>query len=252
MAYTVKQVAKLSGISVRTLHHYDAIGLLKPSYIGDNGYRYYGLTELACLQQIMFYRELDLPLADISRIMASDETARLTALESHRAILRTGLERHQRLLKSIDNTIAHLKGETTVKLEDIFEGFTPEKQAHYEEFLKQYGVEEDVLEASRAKTKDWKHADWLQHKASMDALHADVIQAIEKGLAPESKEVQKLMERHYRYTCQFWVPDARSYAGLADLYGSHPDFITFYEALHPKILGYLQGAIRHYAQTVLS
>ncbi len=79
--FTVKQLSKLAGVTPRTLHHYDAIGLLKPSRVGDNGYRYYGEELLLRLQQILFYRELDMPLEDIKKIMAHSRFDVLKALE---------------------------------------------------------------------------------------------------------------------------------------------------------------------------
>ena len=104
--YTVKQLSKLAGITPRTLHHYDEIGLLKPSRVGDNGYRYYGEESLLRLQQILFYRELDIPLADIKQIMAESRFDVLNALESHKQALKKQMERTKRLLKTVDNTIA--------------------------------------------------------------------------------------------------------------------------------------------------
>src|SRR5580693_668450 len=87
MAFTVNKLAKLSGVSVRTLHFYDEIGLLKPAYYGDNNYRYYEEAQLLMLQQILFFRELGFQLNDIQRIIASPDFDKIKALESHRKIL---------------------------------------------------------------------------------------------------------------------------------------------------------------------
>ena len=91
--FTVKQLSKLAGVTPRTLHHYDAIGLLKPSRVGDNGYRYYGEELLLRLQQILFYRELDMPLEDIKKIMAPSRFDVLKALESHKVALKKRMDR---------------------------------------------------------------------------------------------------------------------------------------------------------------
>jgi len=91
--FTVKQLSKLAGVTPRTLHHYDAIGLLKPSRVGENGYRHYGEGSLLQLQQILFYRELDMPLEDIKKIMTQSRFDVLDALESHKDALKKRIER---------------------------------------------------------------------------------------------------------------------------------------------------------------
>lgn len=95
MTYTVNKLAKLSGVSVRTLHFYDEIGLLKPAYLGDNNYRYYEEEQLLMLQQILFFRELGLPLSDIQRIVNSNDFDKIDALKSHKHILEKTLIVHK-------------------------------------------------------------------------------------------------------------------------------------------------------------
>lgn len=123
MPYTVKKLAKLSGISIRALRFYDRIGLLKPAYYGENLYRYYEDEELLMLQQILFYRELGFSLSDIKRIIGSDDFNKIDALSSHRKILAQSLDRTMQLIKTIDQTLAHLKGQITMRDEEIFAGF---------------------------------------------------------------------------------------------------------------------------------
>ena len=101
----------MAGVTPRTLHHYDEIGLLKPSRIGDNGYRYYGEEALLKLQQILFYRELDFPLDDIKKIMGRRDFDVLGALQTHKDALQKQTARLNRLLATVDNTIQHIKGE---------------------------------------------------------------------------------------------------------------------------------------------
>src|SRR3990167_10737481 len=102
MAYTVNKLAKLSGVSVRTLHFYDEIGLLKPAYYGDNNYRYYEEEQLLMLQQILFFREIGFSLNDIQRILSSNDFDKIEALKSHKNILEKNLDRAQTLIKTID------------------------------------------------------------------------------------------------------------------------------------------------------
>src|SRR5687767_3063190 len=120
---TVKQLSKLAGVTPRTLHHYDQIGLLKPSRLGQNGYRYYGEESVLRLQQILFYRELDIPLEDIKKIMGRRDFDVIGALRSHREALQKQVTRLSRLINTVDNTMNHLKGNTTMSDKAYFEGF---------------------------------------------------------------------------------------------------------------------------------
>jgi len=124
MAYTVKQVAAMSGVSVRTLHFYDETGLLKPAYHGANGYRFYEEAQLLTLQQILFYRELGFELKQIERIVGRADFEKVAALESHRKVLQEDLTRTRSLIETIDKTIQHLKGTKKMKSEEMFIGFS--------------------------------------------------------------------------------------------------------------------------------
>src|SRR5438105_4241542 len=135
MAYTVKQVARMSGVSVRTLHFYDEVGLLKPAFHGANGYRFYEEAQLLMLQQILFYRELGLELKQIKRILGGSDFDKLGALESHQKVLKKNLARTRQLVVTIDKTIEHLKGTKKMKNQEMFVGFSPEVQAKHEQYL---------------------------------------------------------------------------------------------------------------------
>ncbi len=124
MAYTVKQVAAMSGVSVRTLHFYDETGLLKPARHSANGYRFYEEPQLLALQQILFYRELGFELKQIKRILGRADFEKVAALLSHRKVLQENLTRTRTLIETIDKTIRHLKGKKKMKTEDMFAGFS--------------------------------------------------------------------------------------------------------------------------------
>ncbi len=124
MTYTVKQVAAMSGVSVRTLHFYDETGLLKPAYYGPNGYRFYEEPQLLTLQQILFYRELGFELKQIKRILGRADFEKVAALQSHRKVLQKNLARTRTLIETIDKTVEHLKGTKKMKSEEMFVGFS--------------------------------------------------------------------------------------------------------------------------------
>src|SRR3984893_3827141 len=123
MAYTVKQVAAMSGVSVRTLHFYDETDLLKPAYHGANGYRFYEEAQLLTLQQILFYRELGFELKKIKRVLGRRDFEKVAALQSHRKVLQKNLTRTRMLIETIDKTIQHLKGRKKMKSDEMFVGF---------------------------------------------------------------------------------------------------------------------------------
>jgi len=124
MSYTVKQVARMSGVSVRTLHFYDETGLLKPAFIGPNAYRFYEEPQLLILQQILFYRELGFELKQILKILGRADFEKVAALQSHRKVLQKNLARTRRLIQTIDKTIQHLKGKKKMKSQEMFVGFS--------------------------------------------------------------------------------------------------------------------------------
>jgi DNA-binding transcriptional MerR regulator/mannose-6-phosphate isomerase-like protein (cupin superfamily) len=124
MAYTVKKVAAMSGVSVRTLHFYDETGLLKPAYCRANGYRFYEEPQLLTLQQILFYRELGFELKQIERILGQADFEKVAALQSHRKVLQKDVAQTRTLIETIDKTIKHLKGTKKMKSEEMFLGFS--------------------------------------------------------------------------------------------------------------------------------
>lgn len=123
MTYTVKQLAVMSGVTVRTLHFYDEMALLKPAYTAANGYRIYEEPQLLMLQQILFYRELGFELKRINEILSRPKFQKIAALKSHRQVLEKNVTRTRTLIETIDKTIGHLKGTKKMKSEELFLGF---------------------------------------------------------------------------------------------------------------------------------
>lgn len=253
MAYTVNKLAKLSGVSIRTLHFYDEIGLLKPAYYGDNNYRYYEEEQLLMLQQILFFREIGFPLNDIQRVLSSNDFDKIEALKLHKHILEKNLERTQTLIKTIDKTISHLRGKIKMKDIEIYDGFDPKKQQEYEKYLVDSGtLTQKEIDASWEKAKNWKKENWEQYKQEGDGLNKAFVAAINAGLKPSTTEVQNLVRKHYEWIKYFWTPTRESYIGLGQMYLDHPDFRDFYMTYHPKLLEYLVCAMKIFAERELS
>jgi len=155
--YTVKQVAMMAGVSVRTLHHYDQMGLLSPAFVGENNYRYYTRDELVGLQEIQFFKRMGLSLAQIRTAQGKPDNERAQMLECHKVRLEQEARRQLQLIKTIDRTIAELNGEKKMNLKELYEGFSEEKQKGFEqELINQYGkaMKEDIAAAQYKLERD--------------------------------------------------------------------------------------------------
>jgi DNA-binding transcriptional MerR regulator len=256
--YLIKQVAEMAGVTVRALRHYDQIGLLSPAYIGENGYRYYARDELLRLQQIMFFREMDMPLKDIQHVMAGTAFDRLQQMKLHRNKLAQNVDRQRQLLTVIDRSIAELNGDIKMNNEDLYKGFLAEKQKAYQDQLvaAHGGKMRDAIESSNRKydLEAAAHAggedglvqermDQLQH------IEGDLILIMQAGKEPSDPDVLDLVAHHHQWVGQWWdkQPDAQSYAGLADLYRHTPDFQVRYERLAEGFTDFLVNAMKAYS-----
>jgi DNA-binding transcriptional MerR regulator len=251
--YTVSQMAQLSGVSVRALHHYDDIGLLKPAHLGANGYRYYGREELLRLQQILFHRELGLALEEIRALLDDPKFDRLAALRAHRGRLESESARFGHLIATIDRTIAELTGETQMSDKDLYQGFSAEKQAQWErEIVERFGESGAAkIEESKRNFGRMSKEDMAASKAEMEAINLAFVAALAAGEAPDSAKVQALTARHYAWVCRAWKPNRQAYIGMGEMYVSHPDFRATYDAVRPGLAEYLAAAMRVYAEKEL-
>jgi MerR family transcriptional regulator, thiopeptide resistance regulator len=243
--FTVKQLSKMAGVTPRTLHHYDDIGLLKPSRVGDNGYRYYGEESLLRLQQILFYRELNIPLEDIRKIMGRRDFDVLKALESHKQSLGKQMDRINLLLKTVDNTINHLKGKENMSQKALFEGFSDEQQAEYEkEVMQKY--DPATVKASVKKWNSYSPQEKQRIGEEGNAVYKDILAAMPKGAA--SAEVQACIDRWRRHIEHFWVPNNEQLLGLINGYNDDPRFKANFDKIDPKLAGFMREAVQVYVE----
>ena len=243
--YTVKQLACLAGISARTLHYYHEIGLLKPSTVGGNGYRYYGDEAFIRLQQILFYRELDLSLKDIKQILASPDFDVSKALQAHKQALGQRAARLSRLIETVDNTILHLKGEKEMSKKQLFEAFSDEEQElHAEEAEKMYDPK--IVKASQKKWKSYTAADKQRIADEGNAAYEAIVAAIPMG--PSSKQAQAGLELWRKHMDYFWTPKLEQLIGLAELYNSDPRFKANFDEIDPRLAEFMREAVAIYVK----
>lgn len=243
--FTVKQLSKMAGVTPRTLHHYDDIGLLKPSLVGDNGYRYYAEETLLTLQQILFYRELGVPLDDIKQIMGRHDFDVLSALQSHKDALQKQISRLNRLVATVDNTIHHIKGEKVMSQKGLFEGFSEEEQEKYALEAEQIYDPETVRESNR-KWKAYSAGKKEAILAEGRQIYVDMIAAMPKGAS--SVEVQSLVERWRKHMDYFWTPNLEQLLGLANGYNNDPRFKANFDKMHPQLAEFMFKAVKVYVE----
>lgn len=253
--YSVKEVAKLSGVSIRTLHYYDQIGLLKPLKRSEAGYRHYSHQELLRLQQILFYKELDFPLKEIVDLLDEPEFDLIHALEGHRRALVARQRRIDRLIVTIETTIKRLKTEDVMdKPEMLYEGLPKEMGTTYRQAaIKAYG-EEKIVHAEQELMKLGKEG-FKQLRAKWESINDELFE--NRKESPTSPAIQSLIARHYQIIRQFWGTShsvdkqAEAYAGLGMLYTQDERYCAREGQAQPEFATFLQQAMKHYADHYL-
>ncbi|MDD4924048.1 MAG: MerR family transcriptional regulator [Dehalococcoidales bacterium] len=243
MVYTVKKLADVAGISVRTLHYYDERGLLKPKSRTANGYRYYDDEAVVRLQQIMFFRELGFGLDEISKILADPDFDVIEALQSQKMLLSKKADRINELIKTIEKTIKNLKEETEMPIKEYYEGFSDEQiEKCRQEVRERWGEktlkesEERILNMGKEKFKALQEEGGAIFKAICDNMP--------KGY--DSKEVQELVGKWRNWLENFSHYSDEAVLGLGQTYSRHPDFAKFFEKYDADFPEFFTKAIEYY------
>lgn len=250
-AWTVKQLAKLAGVSVRTLHHYDEIGLLKPAEVGQNQYRYYGDGELLRLQQILIYRELDFSLAEIAQLLDQRGVDLVRILIEQKLALQAKADHFASMIETIDRTIENLSGEREMKSEELYAGVvSSEKQAEFETWMEDHygpGVKK-AMEYSKQHMAKWSDADRKAQMKELEELESGFVKAMLSGIAPESEKLDPILDRHRAWVATGWGQDCspQAYGALVDAYETE-QFKARYEAIHKGLTQYICAAMRAFA-----
>jgi MerR family transcriptional regulator, thiopeptide resistance regulator len=243
--YTVGEVARLAGVTVRTLHHYDEIGLLHPSTRSSAGYRRYSPDDLARLQRILAYRELGFSLEETTKLLDDPGVDELEQLRQQHALMADRRSRLEDIITAIEKTMeARRVGIrlTPQEMLEVFQGFDP---TQYTEEAEQRWGDSDTYRESVRRTSSYTKDDWLRIKAEADDLCSRLTAAFTRAVAPDSVEAMDLAEEHRQqitrwfYECSFDV-----HRGLADLYVADERFAANYERYAPGLTQFLHDAIR--------
>lgn len=210
----INEVAKLTGVTIRTLHYYDEIGLLKPSQITEAGYRLYDENALSMLQQILFFKELDFPLNEIKEIMDNPEFDITEALQYHKELLIKKRERINKLIKLVEKT---LKGESNMSFKEFDMTEIENAKNKYAKEVKERWGKTDAYIESEKKTSGYNKDQWQEVNEESNALLKAFADNIDK--TPDSKEVQELVKEWQKFiTVRFYKCTNEILQGLGQMY----------------------------------
>jgi DNA-binding transcriptional MerR regulator len=245
--WSIAEVARMSGVTTRTLRHYDAVGLLPPAAVKDNSYRVYGEAELLRLQQVLVLRELGLSLAEIGQLLEEQQDA-VPALRSHYLRLLREVDRVAQVARTVARTLAELEaqeGELVInRQENLFEGFDPSR---YDEEAKTRWPKE--WEASQAFVAT---QDPGQLQRGTTAAMIRMAELMADGKAADDPAVQEETRAWHAWISRMWVPDAEAFTALGQMYVDDERFRATYEAVAPGLAEYYRDAMARYAEQRLN
>lgn len=247
MEYNVQQLAKLAGVSARTLRYYDTIGLLCPARGQASGYRKYGTKEVDQLQQILFYRALGFELAEIGRLLTAPDYDRLCALRAHKTALTERLHQTEVLLRNLNNTIQTLEGNKTMSDQEKFEGFKADlvqknEQAYGEELREKYG--EETVKKSNQKLMNLTQ----QQYERMEAVGAEILEQLAAAVAerkdPAGEAGRTIARLHQEWLSFTWPKYTKeAHRGLVEMYLMDERFQAFYDKAADGAAQFLHDAV---------
>ena len=244
MTMTVKDVAELAKVSVRTLHHYDEIGLLKPSARSEAGYRLYTDANLSALQQILFFRELGFPLSEIVRIMAEPTFDRAAALRAQRTLLERKAERVFAMLAAIDTALDVVEKGGDMDRHEMFEVFGEFDPSEYEDEVQERWGETDAYRESARRTARYTKADWERIKAEGSANLDAMIALFDSGVAPDDERAMDVAdEARLQIDRTFYPCSHEMHVQLGQMYIADSRFTAFYDTHRTGLAQWLCSAI---------
>ncbi len=243
MAFTVGDLARLTGVTVRALHHYDEIGLVRPSQRTHAGYRLYTDADVLRLQQVLLFRELGLPLDEIASAIDAT-TNREELLRQHRSVLLAKRSRLDAMLAALDAALVAVQKGTTMQPDDVkqlFDGFDP---SEYEEEARDRWGDTDAYKESMRRTKTYGKAQWTQIQSDWGAIYARMADQMKAGTPVTDPSVQALVEEHRAHIDRWFYPcSTEMHKGLGAMYVADPRFTANLDKVAPGFARYLSDAI---------
>lgn len=247
--YRVKEISELTGISVRMLHHYDKIGLLRPTAISESGYRLYNDNDLNLIQQILIYRELDFSLKEIKEILGNENLDLKERLKTQKQLIIDKRNRLNKIVETIENTIKDIEGEFIMNKKGMFEGFDIEKhnKLYEDEVEKKYG-ESDTYKESKKKTSKYSKEDWNNIIGEIDGVYRELAELKDRDVSDE--RVQELVHNwRMLITKNFYNCSVEIFRGLADMYIYDERFTKNIDKYGEGFTNFLSEAMKYYCDT---
>jgi DNA-binding transcriptional MerR regulator len=246
--FSVGRVAELAGVSVRALHHYDEIGLLRPSERSPAGYRLYHAQDLERLQQILLYRELGFSLEEIETVLDPDSDSLVHLRRQHR-LLTERIERLRRMRTAVEYEMEVRQVGISLTPEERFEVFGDFRPEDYEaEAEERWGGTDAYVESQRRAASHTKE-DWLRVKAEAQDINRRLAYLMKSGAAATSEEAMDAAEEHRRHiTRWFYECGPEMHVGLGEMYVADSRFKASYEAISPGLAEYLRDAMKANAE----
>lgn len=236
----VKELAGLVGISVRTLHYYDEIGLLSPEETTDSGYRLYSNENLEMLQQILFFRELDMPLKEIKQMISSTSFDKQEALRQHQKMLLEKRSQLDKLINTVDKSIKHMKGEIQMTDKEKFEGFDFSQNPYEEEARERWG--DKAVDESKAKVAG------MSKDAQKIVSDIYIKLASIRNASPESEVAQKAIKEWYDcLNNNFGTYSPEAFKGLGQMYVDDQRFTKNIDQYGDGLAKFMCNAMGHFA-----
>jgi MerR family transcriptional regulator, thiopeptide resistance regulator len=243
-SYHVSEVARIAGVSVRALHHYDEIGLLVPRERSGAGYRRYDDADLLRLQQILIGREQGLSLEEIRRSLDDPRFDHRQALLAQKRQLQDHARRTDDMIRAVDAALAILEGPSggTMDMQQLFDGFDP---SQYEAEAQERWGDTDAYRESAKRSKRYTKADWGAIREEQAAIYADAARALQAERAPDSPEAMDIAERHRLSIGRWFYPCSPTmHTGLADLWEADGRFAENIDRHGAGLTAFLAAAVR--------
>lgn len=254
MTLHVKEVSELAGVSIRTLHHYDAVGLLAPSSTSPAGYRIYTEQDLERLQQILFFKEIGFSLNEIKEILESAGFDRAKALKAHRELLMEKRERMDQMIRTVEKSLQSIEGGHQMENKELFEGFDMNRiKAHQEKYRdearQKWGNE--IVDASEHRVKGYSEEKWAGIHSAMGEIYSRLASRMEAG--PDDAEVQEAIQAwHHFITDNFYDCSLEIFRGLGNLYVDDERFTVNIDKYKPGLALFMKEAMHIYCDRMES
>ena len=254
MSYTINKLAQMAGVTLRTLRYYDKIGLLAPSARSEAGYRLYSGEDAGRLQQILFFKELDFPLAKILQIMGNPGFDRKKALAMQVDFLEKRAERYEKLSVIARQTLKSLEGGIKMDNREMFKAFDYDKmmedQKQYEEEVKERWGSTDAYRISAERTSKYTKADWERINSESEAYMKELVICFNEGIPCSDPRMMAVCEAARGHISRYFYPcSLEIYSNLGNMYVADERFAATYDKLAPGLAAYYSEAIQHYCVT---